>query len=194
MQIDPREGQIGIAENPANRTAAETAPALLIGEELFTVRPIGQLLIEAGLISDNDVARGIAFQERLSREVGKHPRPARRALGRAPAADIERSTRYSRAEVTTISPGMRHRISMRSPSPGIRSDWWVDQEALPWLAHGALWVVAKDPLITDLQEFVCAAYGTIPVRWGLAASQVIDRALEKVQDQGTATGAISRTR
>jgi general secretion pathway protein E len=187
MQIDPREGQIGIAENPANRAAAETAPVLLIGEEFCTVRPIGQLLIEAGLISDNDVARALAFQERYGSRLGS-------ILVRLGALSEERLLPILSAQLDIPVlgdddlPGEAASYLDAIKQSGYPVDWWVDQEALPWLAHGALWVVAKDPLMTDLQEFVCAAYGTIPIRWGLAASQVIDRALEKVQDQGTADG------
>ena len=63
----------------------------------------------------------------------------------------------------TICRRIRRPISMRSPSLGYPVDWWIDQEALPWFTNSELWVVAKDPLMTDLQEFVCAGFlGTLP--------------------------------
>src|SRR5262249_49782418 len=66
---------------------------------------------------------------------------------------------------------------------GLPADWWVDQDALPWMEDGVLWVAAKDPLMTDLQEFVHASFGDIPIRWALIASQALERAGERVRHQ-----------
>src|SRR5205823_2549840 len=68
------------------------------------------------------------------------------------------------------------------------ADWWVDQEALPWLSDGELWVAARDPLMPDLQEFVAARYPDTPIRWGLVPNQILDRALDRVQQRLAADG------
>ena len=64
---------------------------------------------------------------------------------------------------------------------GYPAEWWIDQEALPWLDEaGGLHCLARDPLATSLQEFVADAFADIPVTWYLSASQDLDRALDSL--------------
>jgi general secretion pathway protein E len=61
-------------------------------------------------------------------------------------------------------------------------EWWVDQEALPWLApDGSLHCLARDPLVTSLQEFVSEAFAPTTVTWHLGASNDLDRALDSLR-------------
>src|SRR6266853_593131 len=68
--MDSRVVQLSIAHRPASREAEDNGPPRRLSEEFHPVRPIGQLLIEAGLISESDLARGLAFQERYGGRLG----------------------------------------------------------------------------------------------------------------------------
>ena len=183
----PREAPLGIAEGPAIRDGVEAISAWPDREDLRAVRPIGQLLIEAGLISESDLARGIAFQKHYGGRLGN-------VLVRLGALSEERLLPVLSAQLDipvlgeNDLPGDTAAFLDAIKQSGYPVDWWVDQEALPWMTKDGLRVIAKDPLIPDLQEFVCAGYGTIPIHWALTASQVLDRAIERVQQQGTLDG------
>jgi general secretion pathway protein E len=185
--VASREAPLGIAENPANRDGVETISAWSDREDLCAVRPIGQLLTEAGLISDSDLARGIAFQKHYGGRLGN-------VLVRLGALSEERLLPILSAQLDipvlgeNDLPGDTAAFLDAIKQSGYPVDWWVDQEALPWMAKDGLRVIAKDPLMTDLQEFVCAGYGTIPIHWALTPSQVLDRAMERVQQQGVLDG------
>jgi len=185
--MDSQEAQLSIAEQPLGIEGGEAGPRRPFCGPARVVQPIGQLLIEAGLIGEGDLARALAFQERYGGRLGS-------ILVRLGALSEERL-------LPILSEQLRLPVLAEDDLPGNAAafldainqsgypiDWWVDQEALPWQADGALWVVARDPLMTDLQEFVHAAYGDVPVRWGLMASQALDRTIEQVQQLGRAEG------
>src|SRR5712671_2084668 len=185
--MDSREPQLIIAEKPLGAAVEEVEPGWPLRAPVRLVRPIGQLLIEAGLISDNDVARGMAFQERFGGRLGS-------ILVRLGALSEERllPVLSDQLGIPVLAeddlPGNSAAFLDAINQSGYPIDWWVDQEALPWEADGAMWVVARDPLTTDLQEFVRAAYSALPIHWGLIAAQVLDRAIEQVQQSGRADG------
>ena len=185
--MDSQEAQLSIAESPLGIEGGEAEPRRPLCGPARVVRPIGQLLIGAGLIGEGDLARALAFQERYGGRLGS-------ILVRLGALSEERLlpilSEQLRLPVLAEDdlPGNAAAVLDAINQSGYPIDWWVDQEALPWQADGALWVVARDPLMTDLQEFVHGAYGGVPVRWGLMASQTLDRAIEQVQQLGRAEG------
>jgi general secretion pathway protein E len=182
--MDSREPQLIVAERPAGSAAADAAPPRSRTE---AVRPIGRLLIEAGLIGEPDLARALAFQERYGGRLGS-------ILVRLGALSEERLLPILSQQLgmpvlgEEDLPGHTAAFVDAINRSGYPIDWWVDQEALPWEADGSLWVVARDPLTPDLQEFVRAAYSDTRVHWGLMASQSLDRAIEQVQQLGRADG------
>ena len=150
-------------------------------------RLIGELLIEADLIGESDLARGLAFQERYGGRLGS-------ILVRLGALSEDRL-------LPILSDQLNVPILGDSDIPsdpaayldaiersGYPVDWWIDQEALPWLAVGELWVIAKDPLMPDLQEFVCASFPELTPRWAFTTAQALDRAIDRVQQQKTSDG------
>src|SRR5271168_2852102 len=68
--MDSREPQLIVAERPAGLVAADTDQLWSPRADAERVRPIGQLLIEAGLIGEADLARALAFQERYGGRLG----------------------------------------------------------------------------------------------------------------------------
>jgi len=185
--MDSREPQLIIAEKPLGAAVEEVGSGWPLRAPVRLVRPIGQLLIEADLIGEGDLARALAFQERFGGRLGS-------ILVRLGALSEERllPVLSDQLGIPVLAeddlPGNTAAFLDAINQSGYPIDWWVDQEALPWEADGAMWVVARDPLMTDLQEFVRAAYSAVPIHWGLIAAQVLDRAIEQVQQSGRADG------
>src|SRR5580765_5233272 len=185
--MDRSEDGLAIVEPPSGAAPAVDLPGRPHGEVATLVRPIGQLLIEAGLISDTDVARALAFQERFGGRLGS-------ILVRLGALSEERLLPVLSGALdlpllseNDLPSDMASYLTAISQSD-YPIDWWIDQEALPWYVNSELWVVAKDPLMSDLQEFVLASFGSTVVRWALISTQVLDRAVDRVQQRNTAAG------
>jgi len=185
--MDRIEDGLAIVEPPSDAAKAVDLSDRTHGEGATLVRPIGQLLIEAGLIGDTDVARALAFQERFGGRLGS-------ILVRLGALSEERL-------LPVLSGALDLPLLSENDLPSDMAsyltainqsdypiDWWIDQEALPWYVDSELWVVAKDPLMPDLQEFVLASFGNAVVRWALISTQVLDRAIDRVQQRNTAAG------
>jgi general secretion pathway protein E len=187
MQMDRLEGHLDLAElRSAGGVPAEEPEQSARGEGGMAP-PIGQLLIEAGLIGETDLARALAFQERYGGRLGS-------VLVRLGALSEERL-------MPVLSEQLNLPLLGESDLPadtmsyfeaielsGYSVDWWIDREALPWFADRELWIVARDPLMMDLQEFVSAGYPDAPIRWSLVAGQTLDRALDRVQQRLAAEG------
>jgi general secretion pathway protein E len=174
--------QFGVAETRYGLGVSAAQPERSLREEFRPVLPIGRLLMEAGLIGETDLGRALAFQERYGGRLGS-------ILVRLGALSEER-----------LMPTLSHQLGLpllgESDLPvdmvsyleaiersGYSADWWIDQEALPWLVGDELWVVARDPLMMDLQEFVVASWPNAAIHWGLLPGQMLDRALDQVQQR-----------
>jgi general secretion pathway protein E len=167
------------------RHPAELGSTLL--EEGRGAAPIGRLLIEAGLIGETDLARALAFQQQYGGRVGS-------ILVRLGALSEERLMPILSRQLglsllgeSDLPPDRAAYLEAIKRS-GYSADWWIDQEALPWVTDGEIRVVARDPLMMDLQEFIAAAYPNAVVRWGLVPGQVLDRALDRMQQGIAADG------
>jgi general secretion pathway protein E len=185
--MDRSEDGLAIVEPPSQTVVAGDLSSRPRGEGVTAVRPIGQLLVEAGLIGDTDVARALAFQERFGGRLGS-------ILVRLGALSEERLLPVLSGALdlpllteNDLPSDMASYLTAISQSD-YPIDWWIDQEALPWYVNSELWVVAKDPLMPDLQEFVLASFGSTVVRWGLISTQVLDRAIDRVQQRNAAAG------
>src|SRR5436305_3834500 len=129
------EEAVGFRSEVEIWTAKSERPA---EQEARATPPIGQLLIEAGLIGETDLARALAFQERYSGRLGS-------ILVRLGALSEERL-------LPILSEQLGIPVLAEEDLPddtatfveainrsGYPIDWWVDQEALPWEADGGLW-------------------------------------------------------
>ena len=169
--MDLEDELIDIHLVTADRAVGPAAPAKL---------PIGALLVGAGLIKENDVVHALAFQKQYGGRLGS-------ILVRLGAISEEKLLPVLGAQLNMpvlgetdlpVDPAVHlHAID----ESGLPADWWLDQDALPWSEEGVVWVAAKDPLMTDLQEFVHASFTDFPVRWALIGSQALERAGERVR-------------
>jgi general secretion pathway protein E len=155
-------------------------------------RPLGQMLIEDGIVSSEDLHRALAFQKSYGGRLGG-------ILLRFGALSEDRL-------LATLSrqlgiPLLRSDAFPSDPAlflsaieqSGYPVEWWIDQEALPWFDdRERLHCVARDPLATALREFLAAAFAERPFCWYLTANQSLDRALDAVQRavQTSATGLV----
>src|SRR5260370_27659022 len=73
--MDSQEAQLSIAEKPLGIEGGEAEPRRPLCGPARVVQPIGQLLIEAGLIGEAGPPRAPALPERPRRRLGSHPLP-----------------------------------------------------------------------------------------------------------------------
>jgi len=155
-------------------------------------RSLGQMLIEDGIVSSEDLHRALAFQKSYGGRLGG-------ILLRFGALSEDRllatlsrqlGIPLLRADAFPSDPALFLSAIEQSGYP---VEWWIDQEALPWFDGGErLHCVARDPLATALREFLAAAFAERPLCWYLTANQSLDRALDAVQRavQTSATGTV----
>jgi general secretion pathway protein E len=180
--MDAREQPTRVA---VTAMSAGSLPENPLGDPPRDIRPIGELLIEAGLIGESDLVRALAFQERYGGRLGS-------ILVRLGALSEDRLLPIlaRQLDLALLSeddlPVDTAAYFEAIKQSGYPIDWWVDQEALPWYADGHLWIVAKDPLMSDLQEFVLAAFSETMIGWALISTQTLDRAIDRVQQRSVA--------
>ena len=144
-------------------------------------RPIGQLLLAAGLLGREDLEKALAFQQSYGGRLGSilvrmgavGEDPLLQLLSRQldlPVLEPEEIPRDTRAFLSAIE------------TSGLSSDWWLDQETLPWeSSDGRLNLMARDPLKPSLQEVVGRAFVGRHFVWWLARTQDLDRTLDVVR-------------
>ena len=144
-------------------------------------RPIGQLLLSAGLIGREDLEKALAFQESYGGRLGSilvrmgavGEDPLLALLARQldlPVLDNEEIPRDTRSFLATIE------------ASGLSSEWWLDQETLPWeSSDGRIHLMARDPLKPSLQEVVGRAFAGRSFVWWLARTQDLDRTLDQLR-------------
>jgi|HubBroStandDraft_1064217.scaffolds.fasta_scaffold00076_25 general secretion pathway protein E len=151
-------------------------------------RALGRMLIDDGIIEPAELDRALAFQQSYGGRLGgillrfgalaedRLLLVLSRQLG-IPIVQAEQIPHQSAAFLGAIEQS------------GFPAEWWIDQEALPWLDEaGGLHCVARDPLATSLQEFVAEAFAAVPVTWYLSANQDLDRALDSLSRSVRASG------
>ncbi|MDR3733966.1 MAG: ATPase, T2SS/T4P/T4SS family [Acidobacteriaceae bacterium] len=151
--------------------------------------PIGQLLVEDGVIGQDDLNRALAFQQTYRGRLGA----ILVRLG-AVAEDRLLAVLSRQLNLPVISGDLMpidsatYTGTMEASGYGL--EWWLDQEALVWRdVDGQLVCVARDPIQPSLQECVAAAYAE-PVLWGLVLTQDLDRTLDLLQ-QSLSRGHVS---
>jgi general secretion pathway protein E len=144
--------------------------------------PIGRILQMRGFISDEDLARGLEFQQQFGGRLG---------------AILVRIGALSESNLlSALSEQLGLPVAMSDEIPtepahfmsaialsGQSAEWWLDQEAMIWAepATGIVFCVARDPLLPSLNETVDMAFAaTHTVQWGLILNQDLDRILDLV--------------
>jgi len=155
------------------------------GEPVIRRTPmiLGQMLLAQGLISEGDLQRGVAFQERFGGRLGG-------ILVRIGALS-ENGLLSILSEQLDI-PILAGSDIPQDPAPimaamarsGLPPEWWLDQEAVIWAGSddGLLHCIARDPLLPALGEAVDRAFAEYsPIQWWLTLNQDLDRVLDLVE-------------
>jgi general secretion pathway protein E len=169
-------------------TPIEDAPAPPAIAASWESRPLGRMLIDDGVIEQAELDRALAFQRSYGGRLGG-------ILLRFGALSEDRLLLVLSRQLG-IPVVLPEQIPLDSASfiaamdqSGYPPEWWIDQEALPWLDEaGALHCVARDPLATSLQEFVAEVFAAVPVTWYLSANQDLDRALDSLSRSVRSSG------
>ncbi|WP_420245423.1 GspE/PulE family protein [Roseiterribacter gracilis] len=144
-------------------------------------RPLGALLVGAGLVSADDVARALTFQRQFGGRIGS-------ILVRMGAVGEDRllqilSQQLGWPVVARDALPTVESIRATLDASSVEFDWWLDQSAFAWTGEpgsgGGVVVVARDPLAALLQETAQRCFGT--VTFALVATQDLDRLLDALR-------------
>lgn len=149
----------------------------------MTRLPIGQILLQRGLIGEADLERGLAFQARFGGRLGA-------VLVRIGALS-ENNLLLALSEQLRL-PVLAARDLPTDPAmvlaaierSGLPAEWWLDQEAIIWenAADGTIYCIARDPLSPSLGEAVESAFGQAhKMQWWLVLNQDLDRVLDVIE-------------
>ena len=143
---------------------------------------IGQMLLARGVISEDDLERGLAFQARFGGRLGavlvRMGALSERDLLGALSDQLGLPV-LDRADIPT-DPAVILATIERSGQP---AEWWLDQEAVVWEdpIEGTVHCVARDPLLATLGEVVECAFAHRKAQWWLALNQDLDLVLDTVE-------------
>ena len=142
---------------------------------------LGGLLVEAGLVSADDIKRGLEFQREFGGRLGAvlvrmgaisedNLLPVLAGQLDMPLAEIE------------DFPMDGKRVQAAIEQSGLSAEWWLDAQACIWeIEEGRYGCTARDPLDPALGEALDRAFGNDEVTLYLARNQEVDRLLELVQ-------------
>jgi general secretion pathway protein E len=153
----------------------------LVAPSLEIKPPLGQILLERGIISDNDVAKALSFQTSFGGLMGAilirigavSEDAVLEALSYQLGLDIiggEQIPQDPAIYVTTLK------------ASGIEADWWIDQTALAWTdSAGTVHCLSRDPLLPSLQETLLAAFPDHQLKWWLIRNRELEFMIDLVR-------------
>jgi len=144
-------------------------------------QPIGALLMERGLINVQDIDKALAFQRQFKGRFGA-------VLVRIGAISEEALLPVLAGQLglplfaPTRLPAQAGDIQPVIQASQLSADWFVDQRVLVWKnADGAIQCASRNPIDSNLQETLAAAYPAHKLIWGFARSQDIENALKLIK-------------
>jgi general secretion pathway protein E len=144
-------------------------------------QPIGELLLHRGLINTKDIDKALAFQQQFKGRFG--------AILVRIGAISEDALLPVLAEQLSLHlfdnnelPAQPEAILNTIQLSGLPSAWFQDQRVLVWeAADGVVQCVSRNPIDSNLQETLTAAYPSHKLSWGIARTQDIENALRIIQ-------------
>lgn len=138
---------------------------------------LGEMLVSAGLISEQDVQRALEFQTRFGGELG--------------GVLIRMGALSEDSLLTILSQQLHLPVIQGKDIPldisnilevieksNIEKDWWLDQEVVAWEVENTLHCIARHPLDDTLHEVFFHTFSAYTVIWCLARNQDLDRLLD----------------
>ena len=142
---------------------------------------IGALLLQRGLITQQDLDKALAFQLQFKGRLGS-------ILVRIGALS-EDALLPVLAEQLGLSlltadqlPGQSAEITNAIQASGLPADWFVDQQLVVWESvDGAIHCASRNPIDSYLQETLAAAFGSHVLVWHFIKSQDLERLLKLIE-------------
>jgi general secretion pathway protein E len=140
---------------------------------------LGEMLVSAGLISEQDVQRALEFQARFGGELGG-------VLIRMGAlSEDSLLTILSKQLHLPVIQGQDIPLDISSvidtiEKSNIEKDWWLDQEVVAWEIADQLHCMARNPLDDTIHEVFFRAFPEHAVIWYLSRNQDLDRLLDSL--------------
>ncbi len=146
-----------------------------------TAQPIGELLLQRGLINAKDIDKALAFQQQFKGRFGailvRIGAISEDALLPVLAEQLNLHL-FSNSELPVQPEAILKAIEMS----GLSSAWFQDQRVLVWEgADGMVHCASRNPIDSNLQETLSAAYPSHKLSWGFARTQDIESALKLIQ-------------
>lgn len=146
-----------------------------------TSQPIGALLLQRALINAHDIDKALAFQQQFKGRFG--------AILVRIGAISEDALLPVLAEQLNLplfgSDELRipHEIILNTIQlSGLSPAWFQDQHVLVWEdEEGIIQCASRDPIDSNLQETLSAAYLPRQLKWGFARTHDIENALKPIQ-------------
>jgi general secretion pathway protein E len=143
--------------------------------------PIGELLLDRNLISTQDVDKALAFQSQFKGRFGailvRIGAISEDAL--LPILAEQLSLRLIAANELPARPEATASALILS---GLSAAWFQDHRALIWeAADGSIQCASRNPIDSNLQETLIAAFPSHTLSWFLARTQDIESALKLTQ-------------
>jgi general secretion pathway protein E len=149
--------------------------------ESVTQPPIGQILLQRGLVGENDLAKALSFQATLGGRLGAilvrigsvSEDNVLDALSAQLGLDVILGEQMPQDPVTYIE-------TMRAS--GIEPEWWIDQGAIAWATEpDTIHCICRDPLSPSLQEAMYGAFEGKTLVWGLIRNRELDMMLDLIR-------------
>lgn len=146
---------------------------------------LGEMLIDAGFITEQEVQRALEFQTSFGGLLGA-------VLIRMGAVSEDNLLKVLSKQLNL--PVMdSHNIPLEVnlllnsiEQSGIEVDWWLDQEVVAFLtSDNCLHCIARNPLSNTLHEVFYNAYSDKTIVWYLARNQDLDRAIDLLAKANT---------
>ena len=157
-----------------------------INESIIKYQPrLGEMLIEAGFVNEQDVQRALEFQARLGGLLGA-------VLIRLGAVSednllsvLSQQLQLPVMERKNIPPDVNILLDMIKES-GIEEDWWLDQEVVAWEGSDAIvHCLAHHPLSDTIHEIFYKNFPEKTITWYLARNQDLDYLLDLLAKANT---------
>jgi general secretion pathway protein E len=146
---------------------------------------LGEMLIEAGFVTEQDVQRALEFQTSLGGLLGA-------VLVRLGAVSednllnvLSKQLNLPVMDSNNIPLDINLLLNTIEQS-GVEIDWWLDQEVIAWeTSDNSLHCLARNPLSDTIQEVFYNVFSEKDIVWYLARNQDLDRILDLLAKANT---------
>lgn len=146
-----------------------------------TPQSIGSLLLQRGLINARDIDKASAFQQQFKGRFGA-------ILVRIGAISEDALLPVLAEQLNlhllgnTELPGQPETVLGAIQLSGLAPAWFQDQRVLVWEgSDGVIQCASRNPIDSNLQETLSAAYPSHQLAWNFARTQDVENALKLVQ-------------